>query len=256
MGSSLVAQVSISEAVDRLHKKIQENPNDLDTGRKACASDDINTVPLCRAVFELAKEKLPKIAAATHMIRRGFREEPYVNFLFGNAKRAIEEDVPLMFLYSSDGSIVTSKDSSKGVFNPEFDTWAQSKGLSRQQGIALVNERQVDIISSAFLLGSAPIGPELERGLKHRNEQLAGACAVALAQIDERQAIPLIVARIRELPKDARASMNTALGAFGGPDADKALAEFVPDAKKRLQYQDESLRGTASWRNFKPIPFP
>ena len=151
LGSSLVAQVSISDAVERLQKKIQENPDDLDVGRKACASDNINTVPLCRAVFESAKEKLPKIAAATHMIRRGFREEPYVSFLFGNAKRAVEEDIPKMHRYSSDGSIVTSKENPKGVYNSEFDAWAQSKGLTRQRGIALVNEHQIDIISSALI---------------------------------------------------------------------------------------------------------
>jgi hypothetical protein len=79
LASVVIGQDTKSEAVQKLQTKLQENPDDSDTTLKACASDDIDTVPLCHGVFESAK-KQTKNVAAVHMIRRGFREEPYVSF--------------------------------------------------------------------------------------------------------------------------------------------------------------------------------
>jgi hypothetical protein len=238
--------------LDALQKKVQSNPDDFATRLTACGSNDIATVPLCRAIFDSAKEKSSKTSAANHMIRRGFREDQYISFLFNNAKQALADDIPMLFLYSSDGSGVKDK------YNPEFEAWSRSKGLTVQQGIGLVNEHQFDILSF-FALGYAPIIPVFEAGLNNnRNELIATSCAMALAHLDDRQAIPLISARLRGLPKGAQWGMHYALAVFDGADADAALAQFVPDANQRKALQKSALkeRGMASWANFTPVPFP
>jgi hypothetical protein len=227
---------------------VESNPDDFTTRLKACGSNDINTVPLCRAVFDSAKERATKSVAAAHMIRR---EDQYTNFLFNNAKQAVADDIPMMSLYGSDGSGVKDK------YNPDFEAWYRSRGLTVQQGIGLVNQHQFDILST-FVLGYAPIIPVLEAGLKNRNELIVIACAQALAHLDDRQAIPLIAARLRGMPKGAQWGMHYALAAFDGPDADAALAQFVADANQRKELQKSALheRGMASWANFTPVPFP
>jgi hypothetical protein len=63
-----------------------------------------------------------------------------------------------MFLYGPDGSGITRKDERgklDAVDNPEFGTWARSKGLNHQQAIGLLNERQMDLLISSFL-GNLP----------------------------------------------------------------------------------------------------
>src|SRR5579872_5127927 len=137
---------------------------------KACGSNDIATMPLCREIFDSAKQKLTKWVAAVHMIRRGFREDQYVSFLFNNAKQAVANDIPMMFLYGPDGAGV------KGKYNPEFEAWSRSKGLTVQQGVGLVNQYQGDIVGF-LVLGHAPIIPVLEGGLKNRNELIVMSCA-------------------------------------------------------------------------------
>ena len=120
-----------------------------------------------------------------------------------------------------------------------------------------VNDRMGDI-RGFLVLGYAPIITVLEGGLKNRNELIAISCALALAHLDDRQAVPLIVASMRGLPRDAQWAMQYALAAFDGPDADAALAQFVPDANQRNALQKSAVRerGVASWANFTPVPFP
>src|SRR5439155_6174751 len=112
-----------------------EKPDDTDARFKACHSNNIDTVRLCRMIFDSTKEKANRQMAANQMIRRGFREEIFISYLFDLAKQALVEDVPPMHLYRADGTGV------KDAFNPEFDAWSGARGLTRQQGIFLVNER-------------------------------------------------------------------------------------------------------------------
>src|SRR5262249_42198632 len=67
--------------LEALRKKVADDPDSSSMMAKVCGSNDLNTVDLCRTIFNRAKDKTIKQAAANHMIRRGFREEQYVTFL-------------------------------------------------------------------------------------------------------------------------------------------------------------------------------
>jgi hypothetical protein len=95
----------------------------------------------------------------------------------------------------------------------------------------------------------------LEAGLKNRNEQIAGASAKALAAHNYLQSLPLIVARIHALPKDAQSGFLVAVAAFDGAEADQALKQLVPDSEEResLRKTAWTLNGAAAWKHFIPI---
>jgi hypothetical protein len=199
-------------------------------------------------IFDTAKKTLTKEMAAGHLIRRGVKEDRYTGFLFDAARKALAEDVPRMFVYQADGTMVPEK------FNPEFEDWCLLRGLTIKEGIRAVNELCLDILMFR-VPGDPRIIPLLEAGLKNRNEQIAGASAKALAAHNYLQSLPLIVARIHALPKDAQSGFLVAVAAFDGAEADQALKQLVPDSEEResLRKTAWTLNGAAAWKHFIPI---
>jgi hypothetical protein len=234
--------------LDELEKKVRADPDSFAAGVAACGSNDPKTVPLCRVIFDTAKRKATRQMAAAHMIRRGFKDDTYVGYLFDAARKALQEDLPQMFVYGTDGAMVPEQ------FNPAFEDWCRLLGLTVQEGIRAVNDRSFDI-RMFRVPGHIQIIPLLERGLKNPNEQIASAAAQTLAAHGYSQSLPFIVARVRATPKDARLGFLIALAAFDGREADEALTQFVPEPEKResLRKMAWTLNGAASWKHFIPI---
>jgi hypothetical protein len=79
---------------------------------------------------------------------------------------------------------------------------------------------------------------------------------MALARIDHKQSVPLIIAKMRGRPADAQYFMQAALAALGGADAEAAVAQSVRDPTRRRMIEGEARELKAPlWSNFRPVPF-
>ena len=198
---------------------------DVDFIAKAGA---VEAIPDLKEQFLRKQDAIDKAKIAQVLVKLGDRDESYWNFLVDLATPALESDAPDFMSYDSQGK-------SQPGPSPEFAAWATAHNLSPNGSTA---EDSVYIfpgkVALLGLTGDPRAIPLLRRGLQSRNHMIVNAAAQGLAELQDKDSVPLIVEACQKAPKEVAASIASSLVYFDGPEAQAAVNAYVPKSQANV----------------------
>lgn len=123
---------------------------------------------------------------AAAIVRLGQKDGEAWDYLAQRATEAADSDVPL-FLSSGDTAAGT-----KAGYSASFLSWATTHGMTPDQAVAMTDNQ----IAALLVIGETRDRraiPVLRTGLLSSNPLIQQAAAMALAQLDDAESVPLII---------------------------------------------------------------
>jgi len=204
----------------------------------------VEAIPSLKQQFVYADDPLlkPKIAAA--IVRLGDKDDTYWDFLVKLATPALESDAPDFMSYDSQGKAESGP-------SPEFVAWADAHKLPHA---GLLEESRYLLPGMVGILGwsrDPRAIPLLRQALLSRNYMIEIMAATGLAEIGDKDSIPLIVDACRKAPAEAAAVIaEKSLVYFDDNSAQSAVDQFIPKDIAKI-YRDAKTHG-----NTKPMSPP
>jgi hypothetical protein len=228
IGVFTVAQVS--DAIEKLKSGHFDDPiMESFYAERLTDARAVQAIPVLKERFALVTDSTTKMHIASALVRLGDKDDTYWNFLEKQASAAV--DSPDFRFVDSRGKIVPNQ------LSPEFLAWAKAHDLSPDPVYGLPG--------SLILLGRTgdPRGiPLLRRALLSSNFIIQAIAAKGLAQIQDKDSIPLIIDACQRGPAEAAAGMAQSLVFFDDPRAQSAVDMYLPKDLAKA-YREGRARG-------------
>jgi hypothetical protein len=218
----------------------QEEPSELDAALARLKSGDVSgrdivvladagavqAVPVLEDEFRRATDVDTKVSIASGLVKLKDRDDTYWNFLLKQATLAVDSGTPDPAYSQSLGKAA--------VPTPELQAWAKAHNVSVD---AAWQDASFEIPGKVLELGTTgdPRGvPLLRRALHSRNYQIVIEAAKGLAQIQDKQSIPLIVAAARKAPTGYSSVIAEFLLYFDDKQAQSAADQLIPKDEAKI----------------------
>jgi HEAT repeat protein len=152
----------------------------------------VQAIPALEEQFKRATDVDTKVSIASGLVKLKDRDNTYWNFLLEQATLAVDSNTPDPVYSQSQGKMA--------VPSPELQAWADAHNASVD---AAWQNAAIEIPGKVLQLATTgdPRGiPLLRRGLESHNYLIAAEAAKGLAQIQDKQSIPLIIAAAQKAP--------------------------------------------------------
>ncbi|MEO7029073.1 MAG: HEAT repeat domain-containing protein [Acidobacteriaceae bacterium] len=198
---------------------------DVETIAKARA---VQAIPALEVQFARTTDLDTKAKIADGLVRLGDNDNTYWNFLLQQATLAVDSDLPAPF-HDSQGN-ATGRE-----LSPEFKAWVQAHNVDVSTA---VRSAIYDLPGKVLQLGEAvdPRGiPLLRRALQSHNPMIVIMASKGLAQIQDKDSIPLIIDACRMAPKGYDGAIaESSLVFFDDPQAQSAVDTYVPKQRAKI----------------------
>jgi len=202
----------------------------------ANAGAAVQAIPALEKQFGRATDVDTKVSIASGLVKLKDRDNTYWNFLLEQATLAVDSGVP---------DSVYSESQGKGTSqSPELQAWADAHNIS--VNIAW-HYASIDIPGKVLQLATTgdPRGiPLLQRTLQSHNYLMVVWAAKGLAQIQDKQSIPLIVAAAQRAPTGYNSLIAESLLYFDDAQAQSAADQLMPKEKVTM-LREAKARGMA-----------
>jgi hypothetical protein len=218
-------------------------PTDMEKLFHAVLTGDKSVVPRLAAAFDSATNSMEKRTIAGVLMRAGVKDEVYFTFLVSEARKSVDSDTPLPFVYGSDGKLI------KGQWNPAFLAWCRKRQLDpHDTAMELVYERPAGLLELAAT--GDPRGYDLlVKALHSTNYELAIIGARGLAMIHDPRAIDEIITACQAAPSTEASSMAWALVYFNDPNAQRAAERFIIDKALLASLREDATPSRVQWQS-------
>lgn len=222
--------MTVSEALMKL-KAGKHNVLDIDLISQTRAAD---AIPDLRVQFSRSQDPLVKARIAEALVRLGDKNSAYWEFLFEPAKVAVESDAPDFFNYDGQGK-------AQAGLSLSFVAWADAHGdlAKMTQEVVYVNPSKLAMLAST---GDRREIPLLRKALLSPNPLMKSIAAQGLAEVQDEEAIPLIIDAVQKSPADAATQLASALVYFDDPRAQLAVNTYVPKESAKI-LRDAKAKG-------------
>lgn len=217
----------------------QKEPNELGTALARLKSGDVSgrdvvvlanagalqAVPALEKEFKRATDVDTKLSIAAGLVKLKDRDDTYWNFLLEQATLAVDSNIP------------------DSLSSAELQAWADAHNVPVTTAAQYA---RYDFPTKVLQLATSgdPRGiPLLRRALQARDYLIATFGAMGLAEIRDKESIPLIIAAANRAPFGAGASIAEPLIYFDDDQAQAAVDAHVNREKARLLRQ-ERAKGT------------
>jgi PBS lyase HEAT-like repeat len=161
----------------------------------------VEAIPVLKEQFERVQNPLLKTKIAAALVRmKGDKDNAYWDFLVKQAMPVLESDAPDFKGYDSQGKAVSSP-------SPEFQAWAKTHNVSPDSAA----EGSIYMLPGRVLLlgwsRDRRAMPLLRRGLSSPNHTVQIMAALGLAEIGDKDSIPLIIDAGNKMPAEPAATM-------------------------------------------------
>jgi HEAT repeat protein len=180
----------------------------------------VQAIPALEKQFKRATDVDTKVSIASGLVKLRDRDNTYWNFLLEQATLAVDGDMPDPVYSESQGKMA--------VPSPELQAWADAHNVSLNTAWQYAS---FDIPGKVLQLAVTgdPRGIQLlQRALRSRNYLIVDAAARGLAQIQDKQSIPLIIAAIQRAPTGSNSLIAGALVYFDDTQAQSAVDNYMP----------------------------
>jgi hypothetical protein len=203
-------------------------------------SGAIQAIPSLKEQFAQKHDNQTKGILASALVTLGDKEPVYWDFLVEQATEAIESDAPFPREFDAQGKML------RDHFSPAFLQWAKNHGLSPGDAGQVVGyELPGKLILLAHTGDPRGVGL-LRQALSSRNYVLAVIASKGLAQLRDKESIPMIIEAAQKAPSDVSPGIADALLYFDDPHAQDAAAKFIPDGDYRQEIRKNIREGKAT----------
>jgi hypothetical protein len=195
----------------------------------------VQAIPILEEQFARTQDETNKGKIASSLVTLGDKDNTYWNYLLQQATLAVDSDLPFPIDYAQ-------ADKSSVQFPPDLIAWAKAHNVSANSA---AEGALYDLPGKLLLLGSTgePRGtPLLQRALLSRNPLIVVAAAKGLAQSQDKDSIPLIIAACRANPTLA-ALIAEPLVYFDDPRAQRAVDTYIPKDRAKI-LRDAKAQGS------------
>ena len=221
--SANVSSNDLSVAIDRAK---QDDADSMFYVEKLGHAGATQATPVLEDKFSRTKDPDDAAKIAQVLVRLGDKKDAYWNFLVKRATEAIQSDAPDFLNYDAQGK-------SEPGPSPQFASWAAAHNVSAN-GSADAQQAVYDFPGRVLLLGATgdPRAiPLLREGLSSPNHLIETAAALALAEVGDKESIPLIVAACQKAPAEAASSIARALVYFDDATAQSTADKYMGKAR-------------------------
>ncbi len=187
-------------------QKTQRQPDELNTALANVRSGDVSprdvvvianagavqAVPALEDQFRRATDVDTKVSIASGLVKLKNPDNTYWNFLLEQATLAVDSNVPDSVYSESQGKMMKQA--------PELQLWADAHNLSVKTAGQYARYDFPSKVLPLAMTGDPRGVPLLQRALQSRNYLIVAWAAKGLAQIQDKQSIPLIIAAAQKAP--------------------------------------------------------
>ena len=195
-------------------------------------------IPLLEAQFASNQDISEKERIAGSLTRLGVKDDLYWNFLVAQAIPAVEDDAPFFLRVDQKGKMTKEP-------SPDFLKWAADHHLSADQAFAKEFTDEPGAILMLAFAQDARAVPVLRRALASQNFLISVEAAKGLADLGDKESVPLIIEACSKAPADAAAQIATSLIYFDSQAAKQAFDLYVPEPYASIARKGRSDGQTA-----------
>jgi HEAT repeats len=192
-------------------------------------------IPALKEQFLRIEGPILKAKIAAGLIRLGDKDDTYWNFLVKDVTPVLESDAPDFMNFDPPGKSLPGP-------SPEFIAWAKAHNVSPDS----VGADSVYVLpGKVAILGwsrDPRAIPLLRQALLSPNHMVETAASMGLAEIGDKDSIPLIIDACRKAPADSAAVIAAFLVYFDDNTAQTAVDQYIPKDRARL-YRDATAYG-------------
>lgn len=187
----------------------------------------VEAVPALKEQFARSRDPIVKAKIASALVRLGDRDDIYWDLVVKEATQAVESDAPDFMNFDVQSNTPSGP-------SPGFVTWAKAHGESVQTA---GREVMYELPGKVLLLsstGDQRAIPLLRRGLLSPNHMIEDRAAEGLADLQDKESIPLIIEACKRAPAGAAALVAEYLVYFDDADAQSAVDTYVPKERAKI----------------------
>jgi hypothetical protein len=192
-------------------------------------------IPSLEEQFGRTTDVGTKTKIASGLVRLGDKHNTYWNYLLEQATLAVDSDVPEALFSDPVGK-------TRDQIISELQAWAQAHNISKETAFqSAIYDLPGKVLELADT-GDPRVIPFLRRALQSRNYMIAVWAAKGLAQIQDKDSIPLIIAACQRAPTGYTSEIAKSLIWFDDPRAQTAVDTCIPKEHAKI-FRDARARG-------------
>jgi HEAT repeat protein len=183
---------------------------------------DPDQIPALAAEFSRTSNPSLKAKIASVLLRLGNKDDQYWDFLIKQATSVLDNDAPLYLAFDADGNESHQQPSQ------EFINWTTTHHVPLQQAIEDQAFHYPFLILDIASIGDPRAIPILRRALLSPSPLIQSPAALGLAELKDKDSIPLIIEACKRAPSSAAGIIAIPLVYFDDPAAQSAFDQYVP----------------------------
>jgi HEAT repeat protein len=230
-------------------QEVQKTPTELDSAMARVGAGDVSNprdvvvianagavqaVPVLEEQFKRATDVDTKLSIAAGLVKLKDRDDTYWNFLLEQATLAVDSNIPDPVFSESQGKVV--------MLGPELITWADAHSVSVNTALQYARYDYPSKVLPLATTGDPRGIPLLRRALQARNYLIVLWGAMGLAQIQDKESIPLIIAAAKRAPPGSDMAIAEPLIYFDDAQAQSAVDTYMPKDRAAI-YREARARG-------------
>lgn len=180
----------------------------------------VQAIPALEEQFKRATDVDTKVSIASGLVKLKDRDDTYWNFLLEQATLAVDSNVPDPVFSASQGKAT--------ILGPELQAWADAHNVSINTAGVYARYDFPGKVLQLAMTGDPRGIPLLQRALQSRNYLIVAMAAKGLAQIQDKQSIPLIIAAAQKAPLGYNSLIAESLVYFDDAQAQSAVDTDMP----------------------------
>jgi hypothetical protein len=224
-----------AKVADALRKASEDTPESIYFVEQLAQAKAAQAVPMLEAKFTSTKDVLDKAHVASALVRLGDTNDIYWDFLVKQVTPALESDAPDFMNFDPQAKTGAGP-------SPEFVAWANAHNVPPDGPNGTAAEDAMYWFPGRVMLlgltGDRRAIPLLRQALLSPNHMIETAAANGLAEIQDKESIPLIIEACKKAPPAAAALIAESLVYFDDAEAQSAVDTYVP--KERAQMLREA----------------
>lgn len=200
----------------------------------------VEAVPALEEQFKRAADIDTKVSIASGLVKLKDRDDTYWNYLLEQATLAVDADIPDPVYSESQGKVT--------IQSPELQAWAEAHNVSVNTAWQYASFDIPGKVLQLAMTGDPRGIPLLRRALLSHNYQIVADAAKGLAQIQDKQSIPLIIAAAQRAPNGYKSLIAESLVYFNDTRAQSAVDTDMPKDRAAMAREARAQgRGVFGW---------
>lgn len=207
----------VAEAMEKLDSGSFEEPiMESYYVERLVSARAVQAIPILKRRFAVTRDATAKDHIASALLRLGDRDDIYWDFLVAEVAPALETDCPSP----------VGNDSQRGP-SDEFVAWAKSHNVATDSALKTLYLLATKVLLLAETEDPRAI-PILRRALSTNYFLIQAYAAKGLAQMQDKESVPLIVGACKRAPAAAASAIAQSLVYFDDGQSTDAVDTYVP----------------------------